>query len=423
MKKLLSKNFLIFLIGSGVNGIFPIAMIPLYTSSFSTEEFGLLMLFIVCVAITSSLISLSSHGAIYKKIHELSEINFYYYVFSIIILIFSICAVSSILLYYLNRMLMVFFEIPDKMDFFFYVILLSAFFLFLIQLKSSVYQIKKKALSFVFFQTSRNIFLFIFVLVLMYVDKLNVSNVLFSILLSYFFPAIYALISMLYRKEGIVRKEIVLYFSDIIKFGVPMIPTSLKDHVLSFSDRFFIIGFSGLTALGLYSLSFQLASVVLIISTAFNNAFTPIFFELLRKNDLDTNNKIVKLSYLYFFSFLTIAILVYLGALIYIRFFIGNEDYAGSINYLLPAVFSYMFISFHGIVVNYIYYTHKTILYGILNFSLILFSLILNYYSALFYGALGVAYSTLIVSFLMFLMTIVLSNKILPMPWLTFYKK
>lgn len=70
----------------------------------------------------------------------------------------------------------------------------------------------------------------------------------------------------------------VSWIRQVIAYGAPLVPASIGQFILHFSDRFFLTRFSTVDELGLYSLSFRFAMLVLVVVGVLENGFWPWVF-------------------------------------------------------------------------------------------------------------------------------------------------
>ena len=78
-------------------------------------------------------------------------------------------------------------------------------------------------------------------------------------------------------------KEVRLGFSfrhakETILYGLPLIPQGIAEWVIGGSDRFFLVNYSSLTSVGLYSLGYTLGSAVNVFIFSIQQALGPFFF-------------------------------------------------------------------------------------------------------------------------------------------------
>src|SRR3990170_4673285 len=115
---------------------------------------------------------------------------------------------------------------------------------------------------------------------------------------------IYTLLSIYYYQKWkllgfVIKKE---YLRQAIVFGAPLILHQIGKFVINQADRLFLAKMISVEEMGIYSVGYQVGMVLLIVSSAFINFFSPFLFEHLNKDTEKDKLKIVKVSYLYIFS-------------------------------------------------------------------------------------------------------------------------
>lgn len=75
----------------------------------------------------------------------------------------------------------------------------------------------------------------------------------------------------------------------LLAFGVPLVPASLSQFVLHFSDRFFLTRFSTIEDLGLYSLAYRFAMLATTLYGMLDTAWWPWAFRVAREEDAPRN--------------------------------------------------------------------------------------------------------------------------------------
>jgi O-antigen/teichoic acid export membrane protein len=74
--------------------------------------------------------------------------------------------------------------------------------------------------------------------------------------------------------------------NESLRFSLPLLPHNIAIALTNLSDRFIIKHYLGLSALGIYSLGIQFHSLVLLVVTAFSQAFTPRYYKLMNERSL-----------------------------------------------------------------------------------------------------------------------------------------
>jgi O-antigen/teichoic acid export membrane protein len=64
-----------------------------------------------------------------------------------------------------------------------------------------------------------------------------------------------------------------------LRFSAPVIPNLISAWLMNMANRVFLDRYATITDIGFYSFAYQLASVLIIICGAFNQAYSPVFYE------------------------------------------------------------------------------------------------------------------------------------------------
>ena len=70
-----------------------------------------------------------------------------------------------------------------------------------------------------------------------------------------------------------------------LRFGLPRIPHSVANQVIGLADRYFLIAYSSLSEVGLYSIGVTFGLAPKLFLTAFESAWTPFFLGVMREPD------------------------------------------------------------------------------------------------------------------------------------------
>jgi O-antigen/teichoic acid export membrane protein len=205
-----------------------------------------------------------------------------------------------------------------------------------------------------------------------------------------------------------------------VKFGLPLLLSSGSVWLFSSSDRYIIQYFRGASEVGLYSLSYNLASASIhIIFSMIIIAATPRIFNVFDKKGIyETQRLISSLTRVYFLICLPMAVGLSVVAFDLVKVISGDEYVKGAV------VFPYVAFSlfFWGLVQ---YVAQKNNLFrttyidtlilsasGLLNVGL-------NFYAVPLYGFLGAAVTTLVSYIFYFLVAWADANRRIPwiVPW------
>ncbi len=208
---------------------------------------------------------------------------------------------------------------------------------------------------------------------------------------------------------------------ELVNFGIPLIPIALKTSILTYLDRIFITNMESVSETGLYSVGNQLSLPILFLAQAFNLAYLPWLYKKLKLGNLEEEKRIIKLTYIYFFLIIAIAIVWGIITSFFTVFIVG-ANYKGAESYIIWLSLGYAFTGMHMMVVAYIYYSKKIKLYNIVTIVVILSNVVLNYIFIESEGAVGAAQATMVVNVINFSLTWILATKVHKMPWKIFAK-
>jgi len=180
-----------------------------------------------------------------------------------------------------------------------------------------------------------------------------------------------------------------------LRFSLPIIPTLLTAFILNLSDRIFIDRYIGMNEVGLYSLAYKIASVILIAISAINMAVTPFYYRKI--NDLgfvdsakwsrEFNNGYVKIV-----GGLIIILLIFSKEVIFLFFGSTYEESAQIAGLLL---ISYYFSGTNSVNGRLIFYKKKTHHSMAIDIITALLNVLLNFLLIPRYGISGAALATL----------------------------
>jgi len=235
--------------------------------------------------------------------------------------------------------------------------------------------------------------------------------------------AVLSLVSIWFYKQwdllsGDISK---VYIRQGILFGLPLIMHQIGKFVINQSDRLFLAKMVSIEEMGIYSVAYQVGTVVLILVTAFSNFFSPFLYERLNKGTDAAKREIIKVSYI-FIIVIFIALLALTLITPFIFSYFIHKDYSSGVKYVFWVGLGYFFWAFYAIFSGYIFYLKKTKILGFVAIVNVVLNILFNFLFIKQFGAIGAAYATCLSYFIVAIIMGVLVNRIYPMPWLYFLK-
>jgi len=418
----LLKTLSIYTFGNIFNAAIPFLLLPILTNFLNPTDYGIIAIFQVVLNFTNPVSGLSINGAITRQYYFVKDKpkEFTSYVSNGVALS-GIASTIILLLFYLFAD-----PISGLTDFpkeWLWVVVVCSFSHNLIEIILSIWRVKFKAKQYVIFRIIRTLMeMGLTVLLITLVNSSWESRIEAQLYISLFF-ALIALFFLL--RQGFftikfsVNKTII---KDLLMFGVPLIPHAIGAVFISMADRLFLTNMINIEETGLYAVGFQVAQVIALIQTSFNQAWVPFFYSKLKEEKKSTNVKLVKITYLYFAIMLVLVLILTLFSPYIYAVFIGDK-FSESIKFVFYISLGFAFNGMYKMLVNYFFYLKKTSFIGGITLFTALLNIFFNYYFILEFGAIGCAIATALSFFIQFLLVWYFSLKVYPMPWLYFIKK
>lgn len=422
MKILKKSSFVggasIYLFSNILNAAIPFALLPILTRYLNPAEYGEVAMFQILLGALGAFIGVSFVGAANRKYfdsditkNELAE-----FIGSCVQLVFIFSLTVFLGLFVFQDDFSEWFAL--KSEYILFAVTVSASTV-IITLRLGQWQVQKKAIKYGLLQISRSLFSMLLSLLLVVVFLKGADgHISAQIVISLFFLII-ALISL--KKDNLLkfftwRKD---YLTEVLKFGVPLIPHLAGGFLLNSVDRFVINQEMGLAEAGIYMVAVQLTASMAVVFDAINKAYVPWLFEKLKMNNYKEKQKIVKITYLWF-------LLIILGVLVafligpWLVVLIAGEKYAKAGEIIGWLALGQGFQGMYLMVTNYIFFSKKTGLLSIASISSGILNLILLVIFVRVLGLQGAAMAYALSVGVRFILTWWIAQKRHPMPWFSF---
>ena len=407
------SNSIIYVLGDVINKAIPFLMLPILTKYLTPEDYGVIASFGAFVGFLTIFIGLSLHGAINVEFFKLKKEELRVYIVNALLILGVTTGVAFIFVFLFDSILSEKLLLEKE---WLYVAVLVSLSQFITLLNTTLWIAEQKPKAYSLYQLSQT-FLLTSMTVLLVIGygygwegqilAMTIGSIGFA-LISLFFLEKRDYFTFEYNKKDI---------KSLLNFGVPMIPHQLAGWIRTSGDKILLISMVGASSTGLFTIGYQIAMIMTILVTAFNKAWTPYLFSQLNKEDnREQKIKIVKYTYLYFILVFLLFIILYFVSELIFKYLL-DEKFLESMKFVVYILIANMFNGMYLMVVNYLFYVHKTKELAKITFSVSMGHLLMSYLFINYYGAIGVAYSGVISMFLTFLAVWFYSNKYYAMPW------
>jgi O-antigen/teichoic acid export membrane protein len=415
-----AQNALVYGLGSISQQIIGFLLLPIYTSYLDPDEYGRLALISAFSALLSMILGMGISTAIFKFYHKENSVDGKRLVISSTLFwLIGLGILTVVVITLLSGQLSQVLLNSSRYALHIQVMGFTLAFTQLQVIPFGVLRAEKKPWQYASLTLSNfvlGIGLSIYLIVFL---KLGILGVLLSGLLS---TVVFVFVGMF-----ICRHMISLDFSwpiveSLLRFGIPLVPSSISLYVLNQADRWFLQHYHSFQDVGVYSLGYKIGSVInLVVVQPVQLIWFPIVFEMEHQPD---GKKFYERMLTYFFMiscWAGLALIMFSEELI---LFIVSPKYHGAYEIVAWVVIAYIMYGAYFIVVIGVFLKNKTPytiwIVGLAGVSNIIF----NFLLIPKYGSIGAAIATFLSFFILFIMAFFVSRRVYPLEyeWLRIFK-
>lgn len=279
--KSLLKNTMILGIGQFVPKIVALITLPIFTACLSTSGYGTYDLIVSFSSLFLPLLTLLIQQAVFRFIiSEKDKNNYYIYITNSLFFIF----ISSIFWFIVLLVGLIFFKFS-----FTFVILIFLFY-FIQSINDVVGQIARGfgknnlfSLGIILFSIS-NLFL---TLIFLYNKMLNLNTIIIILTISYFISFIFVFLKLKVFKYINLKEISFKQIKTMLKYSIPIIPSSISLWIVNLSDRILISKFLGLSMNGIYAVANKIPNLFGTAYSIFNLAWTELASRSIDEENID----------------------------------------------------------------------------------------------------------------------------------------
>lgn len=298
------KDFLIYGFASVFGKMAAVFLIPVYTSILTKEEYGAMAMITACKGIIDLFSNLNIHSGISRDYYELESDRKRLVstgLISILTCAMVVLAIISVFSHYITGQLL---GIPKYYNAFM-VMALSIPAGSTMSYFSILTRYKKKPTLFTVGSIIQLVIQISISIVGVVVLRIGIISIFLGILCGEIFSILY--FGYINRSDiGFTFKKQYLY--NALKFSIPTLPAILAGWLDSSLGQVLIGKYVSMADLGVYSLALSLSSVFTLVSTAFQNVWSPFLYENYKKPNF--NNEARKLFATFCLALILITIII-----------------------------------------------------------------------------------------------------------------
>ncbi|GEP65541.1 hypothetical protein CBE01nite_33090 [Clostridium beijerinckii] len=200
---------------------------------------------------------------------------------------------------------------------------------------------------------------------------------------------IFIFVLLVLRGKKLFHKK---YWKYALVFNIPLIPHFLSTMILNQSDRIMIKNMVDASSAAMYGIAYVIGTVVLLVTNAINNSFTPYTYQALKENNFCGIKKNANTLLILAASMVCVSI-IFAPEIIYI---FAGSNYYEAIGVIPPVSASVFFIFMYSLFSNIEYYYKKTTYISISSIICAIINVVLNYLFIPRFGYYAAGYTTLV---------------------------
>ena len=194
-------------------------------------------------------------------------------------------------------------------------------------------------------------------------------------------------------------------------FGLPLIPHFFAGWLLAFADRYLLQQYSTLTAVGLYSLAYNLSMALSLVTSSINTAWGPIYYDLAATEE--GRRTIPRLTTVYVAG-VTVFGIGFVSLSRELLLIMSNARYHAAAGVVPIVAAGYYAFALYSVVSTSIFYKKKTMWIPVLSLGAAAINIGLNIWLMPRYGMYAAAWTTLIAYGLMAIGARFLTGRLMP---------
>ena len=403
-------SLIIYGAGTTLNKFVPVFLVPIFTSVYTTEEYGLVDIltsisFFIAVLGTIQLESSVSRfyyeAETFQKKQILVSTSFWVVMSTSLFIIFLVLVNNGWIIMLLGK--------GSNIE----MIMVAAISILIFNLYSIlavVIRFEGKPLTFSIISFGQLIITLTSTIILVVHIKIGVVGVFYGQAIGYLFGLI--VLCWQLKNYFILRIDIKLLISQF-SFSVPLIPGVFVSWINSHGVKIILLGFISLGQLGVLASAMKVASIFMILENSIRLTWSPFFWKNFKLNNLKVFHQI----YVYVVLALTLSMVFYTLFIEDLYKLVIDSSYWSGINLLIPLGFGFALNMIIPIVSMGAHIMKKTIYNSIVQLIATLFYVAMLLILTPVYGLLGIALSFLMSRVLLIIMFWLLHEKMYSMQY------
>jgi O-antigen/teichoic acid export membrane protein len=275
------KAFLSFGLATSIEKLLGFIILPIYTKYFNATEYGIIDMIGTILQVASIFGLLQLETSLQRYYYEYNALKKKLLISTIYYWIFACSIIIGLIIFFISPFLSQKFFGSIKYAILIKTIAIQLPLTNLSMLGLVLLRFEKENIKFLMVIITKVVTTLLFVYVFVIYLKMNLIGVFIAQVSAIFFSTV--LVMYYVRKQFVYRLSNVMSRKNL-KYALPQFPARVGSMVLGQANRFFMLGYLSLAAIGIYSVSMKLASSIQLINTAFIMAWAPFMHAQFKSN-------------------------------------------------------------------------------------------------------------------------------------------
>lgn len=414
-KKSISLGIVINIISTALLRSISLITAPITTKLLDTPDYGAMSIYSTWCGVTCIVIGLQTYGSLNNaRLRFPEDKAFYRYCWNSLIIVVAMHMIALLVLFPFAG---VFSRLLKISVFLVYAMVIESLFRNCVSYMSTVFIIHNKALlnAILSFLTVIGSFGLSYYFAV-YVDAFSEKPYLAFILGNLIVQCVIGCICFVWFAIKGFSKLDVSCFKYCLIISLPLVFHGLSGVILGQSDRIMLERMVGLSEAGVYSFTYNFASIINAVQGAINAIWTPFFFQYLNSHSVDEMRKHMR-NFDILFSALSMGYLLVYPEVFHL---LANERYWGQMNIIIVLVSGFYWIHLYTYPANYEVFKEKTNMLAAGSIGAAVLNVVLNVFLIGRWQAMGAAIATLASYIALYVFHTVVARKVVrdyPVPF------
>ena len=408
------KSTIVYVAATVLNSAIPFLLLPVLTSYLVPADYGILSLLLATYSVVLPIVTFGVTSGVVVYYHKMSQHQFQIYlgnailVNTVVALLFVIIAI--LILRFLDGNV---FGIPSKA---LLVVPLWALCQTVVSISYSLYQASGSRYRYAMMLIGTGILNMALSLLLVVKYDLGWQGRIAGIVLSLLVMGGLALVIIIREYGGTLKRDFVS-IKRIMQFGLPLMPHAIGGVALAMTSRIVVQHYLGSSDLGIYTVAFQISSMVIVVGSAVSTGWQPYLYEQLALNTATSKNQIVRVSLVLSSLVILSGVLLVIAMPVVYKYIVDAAYWEGiwvAQGLVVGGTLNAVYFLYSG----YFFYYENTSTLAKVTIGVGMATILINIITISLYGMVGAVVSYIFTWLSFTVSVMILAGRIVKLPWM-----